>query len=209
MSNQNVARTRDYRLEEIKFQFKAPADILLSVMMGLFVGSITSITMKKLDLSKKYKHYFTADQQPGIAEFPELVQYVSIKGIGDPSQAEFAEKVQALYATSYAIKFICKARENDFVVPKLEGLWWFDESKYREVTIADAPKKVSREDWQYILLIRMPDFVNHSDITAAKEMMVGKKKIGLAESVEPYKMKEGKVVQILLLVHLTKSQNLC
>lgn len=153
--------------------------------------------MKKLDLTKKYKQYFSANTKPEITEFPEIVQYVSIKGVGDPSQPEFAESVQALYATSYAIKFICKEREKDFVVSKLEGLWWFDESKYSDVTIASAPGKVARKDWQYILLIRMPEFVKKSDIQTAKETTIGKKKIALAEYVEPYEMREGKVVQIL------------
>lgn len=153
--------------------------------------------MKKLDLSKKYKHYFSAKVQPGIAEFPEIAQYLSIKGIGDPSHVEFAEKVQALYAVSYVIKFICKGGANDFVVPKLEGLWSFDESKYSDVSIVDAPGKIPRKDWQYILLIRMPEFVKTSDIRAAKETAIKKKKIALAEYVEAYEMREGKVVQIL------------
>lgn len=150
----------------------------------------------KLDLSKKFKPYFTASRKPEVVEFEES-QYVSITGSGDPSKQEFAEKVQALYAVSYAIKFGCKMKDNDFVVPKLEGLWWFDESKYHNVQLSTAPKIVDRKDWQYKLLIRMPDFVGQSDIIEAQENVIKKKKIMLAGDVEHYKLHEGMTIQIL------------
>jgi hypothetical protein len=46
----------------------------------------------------------------------------------------------------YTIKFACKTIEQDFVVAKLEGLWWFDESKYKGVGIEETPNP--RKEWE-------------------------------------------------------------
>lgn len=152
--------------------------------------------MEKLDLTKKYKAYYTAKSTPEFVEVEE-VNYLAIKGVGDPSQQEFTNKVQTLYAVAYTIKFVFKMRKKDFVVPKLEGLWWFDEEKYGGVSISEAPKIIKREEWQYRLLIRLPDFAEEADVTNASEEVGQKKKLTMASSVEFYKMREGKSIQIL------------
>ena len=133
--------------------------------------------MEKLDLLKKYKTYYAAKIKPEVVEVEEG-RFISIDGQGDPSQPEFSEKVQALYVLSFTLKFNYKAKGKDFVVPKLEGLWWFDESKYEKVTMQTAPKVVSRSDWKYTLLIRIPDYVDESAVTKAKKEVREKIKQG-------------------------------
>jgi len=89
-----------------------------------------------------------------------------------------------------------KKEGKDFVVAKLEGLWWVDSDKpYTEVP---------REEWRWKLLIRMPDFVTSEIVEKARlEVMKKKKKKmkdvggGLLKEVKFEKMKEGKCVQIL------------
>src|ERR1044071_937495 len=119
--------------------------------------------MEKLDLTKQYKTYYTAKTTPEIVEI-EQAQFLSITGKGDPSGKEFTQRIEALYSTAYAIKFVFKSEGKDFIVPKLEGLWWFDEKKYTSLTIIDTPSKVPREEWEYKLLIRLPDFVTNKDV---------------------------------------------
>lgn len=152
--------------------------------------------MEKLDLSKHYKSYYSAKTKPEIVEI-EPAQFLSITGKGDPSETSFADKVQAMYATAYTIKFACKAFDKDFVVPKLEGLWWFDEEKYSGYTMSEAPLKIPRSEWEYRLLIRMPEFVTQHLVTEGIHAVLSKKGLHLAQALELYRMNEGKCVQML------------
>ncbi|AEV97764.1 hypothetical protein A4D02_16030 [Niastella koreensis] len=151
--------------------------------------------MDKLDLTKKYKPYFTAKTTPEIIEV-ERARFLSITGKGDPSAPEFAKNIEALYSTAYVIKFACKSKGMDFVVSKLEGLWWYDENKYPGKTMKTAVD-VPRSEWQYKLLIRMPEYVSEPDVTNAIETVVTKKNIPLAREVTFFEMTEGKSVQML------------
>jgi hypothetical protein len=152
--------------------------------------------MEKLDLTKKYKTYYTAKAKPELTEI-EPAQFISITGKGDPSEKPFAEKIEALYSVAYTIKFACKAQGNDFTVSKLEGLWWFDENKYTGMTIVNSPTSVPRSEWEYRLMIRMPDFVSESDINNAKKAVKEKKKVTNAGAVEYFTLNEGKCIQML------------
>lgn len=152
--------------------------------------------MEKLDLTKKYKPYFTAKEKPEFVDI-EQAQFISITGKGDPSEQLFSEKIQALHSTAYALKFIHKAQGQDFTVSKLEGLWTFDEKKYGQPSITEASVKVPRSEWEYRLLIRMPDYVKKGDQEAAVATVLKKKGIELVKEIEFYTMAEGNSVQML------------
>jgi hypothetical protein len=152
--------------------------------------------MKKLDLTKHYKTYYSAKNQPQLLDI-EAAQFLSITGKGDPSEKPYLDKIQALYASAYTLKFLNKAQGKDFVVAKLEGLWNFDEKKYANLSIYDAPVKVPRSEWEYRMLIRMPEYVTKEQVTASTLQVAEEKQIQLATEVELYGMKEGKVVQML------------
>jgi hypothetical protein len=152
--------------------------------------------MEKLDLTRKYKTYFTAKTKPELVTIEEA-HFISLPGKGDPSAPAFSQNIEALYSTAYTIKFMYKAQNNDFTVSKLEGLWWFDENKFPGKNIKTAATDVPRSEWEYRLLIRMPDFVSARDIEAAKQTVVAKKNIQLAAQVEHFIMNEGKCVQML------------
>jgi hypothetical protein len=151
--------------------------------------------MEKLDLTKKYKAYYSAKTKPEIIELPEIT-YLSIEGKGDPSSSAYTDKIQALYPVAYGIKFACKAIDKDFTVPKLEGLWWFDE-KYEGLTFQEIPKRVPRSEWCWRLLIRMPEFVGNDMVMSVIDTVVTKKKVELAKEVSLFTLAEGKVVQML------------
>ena len=152
--------------------------------------------MEKLDLTKQHKAYYSAKKQPQLIEI-EAAQFLSVTGKGDPSEKPYMDKIQALYATAYTIKFLNKAADKDFVVAKLEGLWEFDEEKYPNLSITEAPAKVPRSEWKYRMLIRMPEYVTQEQVNASIRQVIERKQIHLAADIELYNMKEGKVVQML------------
>ncbi len=152
--------------------------------------------MTKIDLSKEYKSYYQAGRKPELQYF-EKISYISIEGRGDPSGKMFAENIQALYATAYTIKFLNKSNNQDFVVAKLEGLWYFDEDKYQNLTIETSPRLVPRSEWYYTIMIRMPDFVNTDQCKQARESVVKRKGIVMAEEVQWLEREAGNVVQML------------
>jgi len=152
--------------------------------------------MSKTDFSKLYKSYYTAAGEPELVTFGPVV-YISIAGKGDPSLPEFAHRVQALYTVAYTIKFSYKAAGDDFVVPRLEGLWWYDERKYAEATISTAPRLIPREAWEYLLLLRMPDSITPEKLQAGIASAVEKKDLALLTEVQLHRMEEGKCVQML------------
>jgi hypothetical protein len=154
--------------------------------------------MAKIDLTKKHKSYFTAKAEPELVEFGKA-NFISITGKGDPSGKDFSKKIEALYPVAYKIKFDSKAKGRDFVVSKLEGLWWYDERKYHNQTMVSASIDVPRSEWEYRLLIRQPDFISENDFELAREFVLRKKNSEFARQVEYFTMTEGKCVQMLHL----------
>ena len=152
--------------------------------------------MTKLDLTRTHKAYFTAKTRPEVVHI-EQANFISIGGKGDPSSKEFTERIEALYSSAYALKFAFKAKGQDFVVSKLEGLWWFDETRYPNKTIKTASTDVPRTEWEFRLLIRLPEFVTAKDVNDAARAVFEKKGIQLTRSVEFYSLSEGLCVQML------------
>ena len=142
----------------------------------------------KLDLTKEYKTYYTAKTTPEIVEIEEG-KFLTIEGKGAPGGDEFQAKVSALYSLAYGIKMLMKKEGKDFIVAKLEGLWWVDSDKpYTEVP---------REEWRWKLLIRQPEFITSEIVEKTKQEVIKKKKMEIINDVKFEKMKEGKCIQIL------------
>lgn len=150
-----------------------------------------------MDLTKKFKNYYTAGAKPEIVAFENAVPYLAIRGKGDPSGVEFSEKIQAMYSTAYAVKFHYKTEGKDFVVAKLEGQWWFDEARFGSPTIEEAPRKIPRSEWEFRLLLRMPDFVEKTVVEKSALKVAAEKGIALATEVHFFALAEGKAVQML------------
>ena len=144
--------------------------------------------MSKLDLAKEYKSYYKAGKKPEILEFGEA-NYLSIVGKGEPAGEVFVSKVEALYPLAYGIKKICKEQDNDFGVPKLEGLWWVEGSK--------PAIEVPRSEWHWKLLIRMPEFVTREIVLSVQPEAAKKKNNDLIMEISFEKITEGRSVQIM------------
>lgn len=152
----------------------------------------------KIDLTKTDKAYYTASKQPELKEIQQ-VNYLRISGKGDPSEQGYAQRLSALYPVAYAIKFACKEMGKDFTVPKLEGQWWFDEEKFGNPSVQEAPTKVPRSEWEYHALIRMPGFVTKEIVEHSRESTLLKKKEELIRKVDFVKENEGLVIQVMHL----------
>jgi hypothetical protein len=152
--------------------------------------------MEKLDLTRKYEAYYTASIKPVVVELP-AAHYLSVNGKGDPNSEAFVEKIQTLYPVAYGVKFLCKSKNKDFVVPKLEGLWWFDEKYLGQITLSEAPQRIPRSEWYWKLLIRMPDFVTPTMVSKVIATVVAKKNLVRAKEIELFSLPPQKALQIL------------
>jgi len=150
----------------------------------------------KTDLSKLYKDYYTAKTTPALISLP-AAQYISVVGKGDPNGTQFAANISAMYGTAYTVKFACKALGNDFIVPKLECQWWYDEQLYPNLTITDAPINIPRSHWQYRLLLRLPDFASQQMMIDAANSVFSKKGSIEAQNITYFQLPAMQAVQIL------------
>lgn len=153
--------------------------------------------MEKLDLTKTEKAYYSAKSKPELITIGQA-QFLSLTGKGDPSSQAFVNAIEALYSTAYTIKFLSKNRaDSDFVVAKLEGLWWFDETQFGHISMDDAPQKIPRNEWFWRLLIRMPDFVTSDLVKEGIDAILAKKGLDLVKNIELFAHTEGVCVQML------------
>lgn len=144
--------------------------------------------MEKLDLKKKYKAYYSATKTPAIIDAPSIMCLV-ITGQGEPAGESFNNKIEALYTLAYGVKKIYKLQGKDFAVPPMGGLWWLNGNK--------SVLEVHPSEWNWKLLIHLPDFVRHSIVEEAKAEVLKKKKLDLVKEVAFEKFEEGKSIQVL------------
>ena len=144
----------------------------------------------KLDLAKLHKADYAATASPRILELAPAL-YLAVTGQGAPGGEEFGNKVGALYAVAFTTKMARKAEGRDYAVGRLEGLWWCDDAPGWE--FAHAP----RDQWQWKLLIRTPDFVTEADVAAAARALLARGKSEPVGEVRLEPLEEGTCVQVL------------
>jgi hypothetical protein len=146
------------------------------------------------DYKKEYKDLYLPKTKPVIIDVPEM-QFAAVEGKGDPNDknGEYPKAMQILYSVQYTIK-MSKMGNNklngyfDYVVPPLEGLWWFDNNE------KIPPKNKSKYNW--ISLIRLPEFVDKSIFKWACDEVLNKKNIE-TKGAKYLKIKEGLCVQCM------------
>jgi len=144
----------------------------------------------KLDLYKAHKDQYKATAKPRIVELPPI-HYLVVEAEGSPTDDRFMEVMGALYGIAYTLKFMYKNKGQDFVVSKLEGMW-FPEGGFDQKI-----ENPSEMNWKYKLMIRMPEFVRQDDLPTAREQLEKKKKEGPFDLVNLSIIEEGTVVQAL------------
>lgn len=146
--------------------------------------------IEKLDLSKADKNYYTARKEPRLVDL-DSYYYLTISGKSSPESSLFIEAIEKLYSVAYSIKFICKAEDMDFVVPKMEGYWWIDGGFDAQHKFTETPPS----EWNWKIAIRMPDFVEGDHFYRATRKLESKQKP--AKDVKYELLNEGLSVQVL------------
>ncbi|MGN1173995.1 MAG: GyrI-like domain-containing protein [Roseburia sp.] len=146
------------------------------------------------DYKKEYKEYYMPPKKPTIVTVPEM-NYIAVRGKGNPNTEgrEYKESIGLLYGVAFTIKMSKKGSHQiegyfDYVVPPLEGFWW-----QKDVKGIDYSRK---EDFQFISVIRLPDFVRKEDVDWAIAEATKKKKMDFSK-VEFFTYHEGLCVQCM------------
>ena len=146
------------------------------------------------DFKKEYKEFYRSKSVPEIVTVPKA-NYIAVRGMGDPNQegGAYQSAVSILYAVAYTLKMSYKTDYRiegffEYVVPPLEGFWWQEG--------VDGIDYGDKSTFQWISVIRLPEFVTKKDFDWAVEEAARKKKLdcSLAEFLT---IEEGLCVQIM------------
>lgn len=146
------------------------------------------------DYKKEYKEFYMPKSRPGIVDVPKM-NYIAVRGKGDPNDedGEYKASIGLLYGIAFTVKMSKMGDRRidgyfDYVVPPLEGFWW------QSGTVGiDLSRK---DSFEWISLIRLPDFVTESDFKWAVETATEKKKTDFSK-VELLTYNEGLCVQCM------------
>ena len=146
------------------------------------------------DYKKEYKEFYMPKNKPEIVDVPEM-NFISVRGSGNPNVegGEYKASIGLLYGIAFTIKMSKKGTHKidgyfDYVVPPLEGFWW-----QKGIEGIDYSRK---DEFNWISLIRLPDFVTKEDFEWAIEEATKKKKTDFSK-VEFMTIKEGLCVQCM------------
>ena len=146
------------------------------------------------DYKKEYKEFYLPKDKPSFVTVPPM-NYLAVRGKGDPNAAsgEYKDAIGLLYGIAFTIKMSKKGSRQiegyfDYVVPPLEGFWWQE-----GVTGVDYTHK---ENFEWISLIRLPDFVRKADFDWAIQEATSKRKTDFSK-VEFLTYDEGLCVQCM------------
>lgn len=146
------------------------------------------------DFKKEYKEFYKPKNKPEIVEVPKA-NYIAVRGKGDPNEegGAYKQAISVLYAVAYTLRMSYKTDYKikgffEYVVPPLEGFWWQDHT--------DGIDYTDKSAFNWISVIRLPDFVTQKDFDWAVETAAEKKKLDCS-SAEFMTIDEGLCVQIM------------
>ena len=146
------------------------------------------------DFKKEYKEFYMPKDKPEIVSVP-AANYIAVRGSGDPNEEGglYQQAIGVLYAVAYTLKMSYKTDYRiegfyDYVVPPLEGFWWQDHGEGIDYT--------DKSLFNWISVIRLPDFITKNDFDWAVETAAKKKKLDCS-GAEFLTVDEGLCVQIM------------
>lgn len=146
------------------------------------------------DFKKEYKEFYLPKAIPEIINVPKA-NYIAVRGKGNPNEegGAYQQAVGILYAVAYTLKMSYKTDYKiegffEYVVPPLEGFWWQDG--------IDGVNYSDKSSFNWISVIRLPDFITQEDFNWAVETATKKKKLDCS-SAEFLTVEEGLCVQIM------------
>lgn len=150
------------------------------------------MVVEKLDLSKVDTAYYKAGKMPEIKELLPY-NYLTISGQSAPDTPQFLKAIETLYQVAYGVKFLSKAEDDDFVVPKMEGFWWIYGGVEDQAEFENTPQ----DQWFWKIVIRMPAFIRQDHFIRAMEIVKFKKSPDNIDQLRFEEINEGKCAQIL------------
>ena len=148
------------------------------------------------DFKKEFREFYLPPQKPQLLFVPPM-QYASVAGEGDPNapSGAFQRAVGLLFTLAYTVKMSKMGDHRmegyfDYVVPPLEGLWWQEGTAGIDVQ--------HKEQFQWISMIRLPDFVTEAEFRWAVQEAGRKKKEDFTKA-EFFRYDEGLCVQCMHL----------
>lgn len=146
------------------------------------------------DYKREYREFYLPKDRPEIVDIPRM-QFLAVRGEGDPNAGDgaYQSAIGLLYAIAFTVKMSPRAGYSmdgyfDYVVPPLEGLWWTEG--------AHGVDYAHKEDFQWISMIRLPDFVQKADFDWAVSEATRKKRADFSR-VEYRVLQEGLCVQCM------------
>ena len=146
------------------------------------------------DFKKEYKEFYLPKSIPSVIAVPEM-NYIAVRGKGDPNEenGEYKNTIGLLYGIAFTIKMSYKGAHKidgyfEYVVPPLEGFWWQKGAQNIDYS--------HKEKFNFISVIRLPDFVTKADFDWAIEEASKKKKQDFSK-VEFFTYDEGACVQCM------------
>ena len=146
------------------------------------------------DFKKEYKEFYMPKSKPEIVIVPKA-NYIAVRGKGNPNEegGAYQQAISVLYAVAYTLKMSYKTDYKiegffEYVVPPLEGFWWQDG--------VDGVDYSNKDSFNWISVIRLPDFITKNDFDWAVETAANKKKIDCSKA-EFLPIDEGLCVQIM------------
>lgn len=155
----------------------------------------------KLEWRKHEKEIYNIKKVPTLLDI-DTQNFIMIDGKGNPNDEEFSEKVSALFSLAYAIKMDYKKSHHvkdtdeiaDYVVYPLEGIWKVSQDNS---TKNNCCNEFDKNNLEYTIMIRQPDFITEDDFKSAVEKVAKKKPNVFYKDIYFDYMNNGKSVNIL------------
>lgn len=148
------------------------------------------------DYKKEYKELYMPKNKPEIVTVPKM-NYIAVRGKGNPNEegGAYQNAISVLYAVAYTLKMSYKTDYKiegffEYVVPPLEGFWWQEDNAGVDYT--------DKSKFNWISVIRLPDFVSQKDFDWALATASKKKRLDCS-SAEFLSIDEGLCVQMMHL----------
>lgn len=146
------------------------------------------------DFKKEYKEFYMPKNKPEIVNVP-TANYIAVRGKGNPNEegGTYQQAISVLYAVAYTLKMSYKTDYKiegffEYVVPPLEGFWWQDD--------IDGIDYTNKSSFNWISVIRLPDFITQKDFEWAVETATKKKMLDCS-SAEFMTIDEGLCIQTM------------
>lgn len=146
------------------------------------------------DFKKDQKEIYMPKNKPQIIEVPKAT-YIAVRGKGNPNEdgGTYQKALSILYAVAYTLKMSYKSSYKiegffEYVVPPLEGFWWQED--------VEGVNYSDKSSFNWISVLRLPDFVKKADFDWALTEAKRKKKLDCS-SAEYLTVEEGLCIQMM------------